>query len=84
MSLRLLASTKSFMTPQNMPRQHMAFWDSEREYSSNGGRLVQAEKISKIFNLSPPELCRKMALLHKSRLRRVTPNPGRGYATAAV
>jgi len=60
MSLRLLASTKSFMTPQNMPRQHMAFWDSEREYSSNGGRLVQAEKISKIFNLSPPEMCRKM------------------------
>lgn len=25
-----------------------------------------------------------VALLHKSSLRRVTPNPGRGYATAAV
>ena len=25
-----------------------------------------------------------VALLHKSSLGRVTPNPGRGYATAAV
>ena len=45
--------------------------------ASQGFRSDFYKEIAEHFGSSP-------ALLHKSSLRRVTPNPGRGYATAAV
>ena len=38
----------------------------------------------RLSNLAAQTGRSKTALLHKSSLRRVTPNPSRGYATAAV
>ena len=37
-----------------------------------------------VYCASSIKVAEAAALLHKSSLRRVTPNPGRGYATAAV